>query len=192
MMSDRTLNWAIVFCITLFASVFVLGLTGCGPRDGQPNIEIVQDMMEQPALKAQDFDPHNREKSSQLVPPEGTAAKNREVYLFKGNPDGAANSLKAPEVTADTLKLGEKHFKNFCYVCHGEKGMGDGPVAAKFQGVKPPSLMSDKVRAMKDGGIFHIITDGQGVMGSYINMMPFSKDRWAVVAYVRKLQSENK
>ena len=92
-------------------------------------------------------------------------------------------------MNADMLKLGAKHFKNFCYVCHGEKGMGDGPVADKFQGVKPPSLMSDKVRGMKDGQIFHIITDGQGVMGTYINHMPFSKDRWAVVAYVRKLQS---
>jgi mono/diheme cytochrome c family protein len=192
MMTDRSLNWATFICIGLLVSVFVFGLTGCGPSDGQPNIEVIQDMMEQPALKAQDFDPHNREKSSQLVPPEGTAAKNREVYLYKGNPEAAAANLKAPEVNADMLKLGEKHFKNYCYVCHGEKGMGDGPVASKFQGVKPPSLMSDKVRGMKDGGIYHIITDGQGVMGAYINQMPFSKDRWAVVAYVRKLQSENK
>ncbi len=186
------LNRSSFLCIGLLVSLF--GFTGCGPTsDGQqPNVEIIQDMMEQPALKAQDFDPHNREKSSQLIPPEGTAAKNREVYLYKGNPEGASANLKSPEVNPDMLKLGEKHFKNFCYVCHGEKGMGDGPVAAKFQGVKPPSLMSEKVRGMKDGGIYHIITDGQGVMGAYITQMPFSKDRWAVLAYVRKLQSETK
>ena len=65
-------------------------------------------------------------------------------------------------------------------------------MASKFQGVKPPSLLSEKIRNTKDGGIFHIITEGQGVMGTYINHMPMSKDRWAVVAYVRKLQSENK
>lgn len=190
MMSDRTLSWAFVLCVTIFASVFVFGLTGCGPTsDGKPNVELIQDMMVQPAIKAQDSIPSNGEKSGQLVPPEGTAAKNREVYLYKGNPEGAANNLKMPEMNADMLKLGEKHFKNFCYVCHGEKGMGDGPVADKFQGVKPPSLMSDKVRGMKDGQIFHIISDGQGVMGTYINHMPFSKDRWAVVAYVRKLQN---
>lgn len=191
-MSDRTLSWAFFFCVTLFASVFVFGLTGCGPKDGKPNVELIQDMMEQPSLKPQDFEPGNREKSGQRVPPEGTAASNREVYMYKGNPEGASANLKMPEMNADMLKVGEKHFKNFCYVCHGEKGAGDGPVASKFQGVKPPSLLSDKVRGMKDGGIFHIVTDGQGVMGHYSNHMPFSKDRWAVVAYVRKLQSENK
>ncbi len=192
MMSDRTLSWAFFLCVSLFASVFVFGLTGCGPSDGKPNVEIIQDMMVQPANKAQDFLASNPEKSSQLVPPEGTAAVNREVYLFKGNPEGAASNLKMPEVTAEMVKLGEKHFKNYCLVCHGEKGAGDGPVASKFQGVKPPSLLSDKVRGMKDGGIYHIITDGQGVMGTYINHMPWSKDRWAVVSYVRKLQSDSK
>jgi mono/diheme cytochrome c family protein len=192
MMSDRTLSWAFFLCVSIFASVFVFGLTGCGPSDGKPNVELIQDMMVQPANKAQDFLASNPEKSSQLVPPEGTAAVNREVYLFKGNPEGAANSLKMPEVTADMVKLGEKHFKNYCVVCHGEKGAGDGPVASKFQGVKPPSLLSEKVRGMKDGGIYHIITDGQGVMGMYTTQMPWSKDRWAVVAYVRKLQSDNK
>jgi mono/diheme cytochrome c family protein len=192
MMSDRTLNWAMLVCVSLFASVFVFGLTGCGPKGNEPNVELIQDMMEQPAIKPQGTIPGDREKSGMRLPPEGTAATNREVYLYKGNPEGASVNLKSPEINADMLKLGEKHFKNFCYVCHGEKGAGDGPVADKFQGVKPPSLLSDKVRAMKDGGIFHIITDGQGVMGAYINQMPFSKDRWAVVAYVRKLQSENK
>jgi mono/diheme cytochrome c family protein len=192
MMSDRTLSWAFFLCVSIFASVFVFGLTGCGPSDGKPNVELIQDMMVQPSNKAQDSLASNPEKSSQLVPPEGTAAVNREVYLFKGNPEGAANSLKMPEVTADMVKLGEKHFKNYCVVCHGEKGAGDGPVASKFQGVKPPSLLSEKVRGMKDGGIFHIITDGQGVMGMYTSQMPWSKDRWAVVAYVRKLQSDSK
>ncbi len=192
MMSDRTLSWAFFLCVSLFASVFVFGLTGCGPSDGKPNVELIQDMMVQPANKAQDFLASNPEKSSQLVPPEGTAAVNREVYLYKGNPEGAEANLKMPEVTADMVKLGEKHFKNYCLVCHGEKGAGDGPVASKFQGVKPPSLLSDKVRGMKDGGIYHIITDGQGVMGTYINHMPWSKDRWAVVSYVRKLQSDSK
>jgi mono/diheme cytochrome c family protein len=192
MMSDRTLSWAFFLCVSLFASVFVFGLTGCGATADKPNVELIQDMMVQPANKAQDSLPSNPEKSSQLVPPEGTAATNREVYLFKGNPEGAANSLKMPDMYDGMLKLGEKHYRNYCMVCHGEKGAGDGPVASKFQGVKPPSLLSEKVRGMKDGQIFHIITDGQGVMGTYINHMPFSKDRWAVVAYVRKLQSDNK
>lgn len=193
MISDRSLSWAIIFCITIFASVFVFGLAGCTPtKHDKPNVEVIQDMMEQPAIKAQDSIPGHPDKSGQFVPPDGTAAANREVYLYKGNPEAAATNLKMPEVNAEMLKLGEKHYKNYCYVCHGEKGAGDGPVAPKFQGVKPPSLLSDKIRNMKDGGVYHIITDGQGVMGAYITQMPWSKDRWAVVAYVRQLQSQNK
>ncbi|MCB9073528.1 MAG: cytochrome c [Bdellovibrionaceae bacterium] len=183
------------FFVGLFTVVFMMGLTGCGPKGNEANVEIIQDMMEQPALKAQDFIPQHRDKTSMLVPPDGTAAMNREVYLYKGNVEGAANNLKNPYTgTTDEkiLALGKIHFNNYCFVCHGEKGLGDGPVASKFQGIKPPSLMTDKVRNFKDGQIFHIITDGQGVMGAYINQMPWSKDRWAVVAYVRKLQSETK
>ncbi len=192
MVSDRSFNLAFIFFVSLFAVVFVMGLTGCSASGDKPNVEVIQDMMEQPAVKAQDFNPHNRNQSGMRVPPEGTAAMNREVYLYKGDPEAAANNLTNKEVQDEAFyKLGEKHYKNYCYVCHGEQGKGNGPVADKFQGVKPPSLLSDKVRAMKDGQIYHIITDGQGVMGAYINQMPWSKDRWAVVTYVRKLQKEN-
>ena len=48
--------------------------------------------------------------------------------------------------------------------------------------------MTDKIRNYPDGHIFHIITDGQGLMGRYIHQMPSEKDRWAVVNYVRELQ----
>jgi mono/diheme cytochrome c family protein len=195
MISDRSFSLAILVCITLFATVFIMGLSGCGPKGNEPNIEIIQNMMDQPAVKAQDYyDLKHPDKSGMLVPPEGTAAMNREVYLYKGNPEAAEKNLVNPyaKPSPEIIALGEKNFKNFCFVCHGPGGQGDGPVGLKFQGVKPPSLMSDKVRNFKDGRIFHIITDGQGVMGTYINHMPFSKDRWAVVAYVRKLQRDTK
>lgn len=190
MISGRSLKIKLMLFVGTLA---LLGLTGCSASGNKTNVELIQDMMEQPAVKAQDFNPHHRDQSGMRVPPEGTAAMNREVYLYKGDPEGAAKNLTNPEtLNAEFYKLGEKHFKNYCFVCHGEQGKGDGPVADKFQGIKPPSLLSEKVRNMKDGQIFHIITDSQGVMAAYINQMPWSKDRWAVVAYVRKLQAENK
>jgi mono/diheme cytochrome c family protein len=194
--SDRSMGMAFFFFISLFTAVFLMGLTGCSDPSAhtEPNIEVIQDMMEQPAIKAQDFDPHNREQSGMRLPPAGATAQNREVYLYKGNAAEAAAKLVNPykNPSEEILKLGKKHFSNYCFVCHGPGGQGDGPVASKFQGVKPPSIMSDKIRGVTDGAIFHIITEGQGVMGSYINQMPFAKDRWAVVAYVRQLQKETK
>lgn len=194
--SDRSMGVAFFFFVALFTSVFLVGLTGCGApgNHSEPNVEVIQDMMEQPAIKAQDFEPNDREKSAIRLPPEGATAQNREVYLYKGKAEEAAQKLSNPYAapSEEILKLGKKHFSNYCLVCHGPGGQGDGPVAAKFGGVKIPSLMSDKVRGLRDGAIFHIITEGQGIMGSYANQMPLSKDRWAVVAYVRKLQSETK
>lgn len=191
LVTEKSLHWAFLFCISLFAGVFLLGLTGCSDKT-KPNVEVIQDMMEQPALKAQDFQPENREKSSMLLPPEGTLAQDREAMKYSTDPEGAGKNLKMPAVTPDVLALGEKHYKNYCLLCHGEKGMGDGLVGQKFTGVKPPTLLSEKVRSYGDGRIFHVITYGQGVMGNYMYQMPMSKDRWAVVAYVRKLQQENK
>ena len=151
-------------------------------------------MMEQPALKAQDFNPHHREKSSMLVPPEGTWPKNVKPYLYSGKPVEAEKELKDycnRPWSADFEELGRIKYNNFCMVCHGDSGDGKGPVAEKFSSVKPPSLLTEDVKTHSDGYIFHVITDGKGIMGSYINQLPKEKDRCAVVKYVRSLQKQS-
>ena len=128
-----------------------------------------------------------------LVPPEGTWPKNMEPYLYKGKAALAGQELRnsyANNTSKEFQKLGETHYNNYCLLCHGAGGAGDGQVAAKFVGVKPPSLLTDKIKNFPDGRIFHIITDGQGVMGTYIHQLPKEKDRWAVVNYVRSLQKK--
>ena len=175
-----------IFCLLPF-----LIFAGCSGDTSKPNVEVIQDMMEQPSLKAQDFHPHDREKSSMLTPPQGTQPKNVKPYLYSGNPVLAGEKLRNPfanDKSEAFLKRGKIHFGNFCMVCHGEVGKGDGPVAAKWEGPKIPSLMTDKIRGYQDGRIFHIITEGQGLMNPYIHQLPEPKDRWAVVNYIRNLQ----
>lgn len=180
--------------IRLLIVLLSLFMISCSGGRDKTNIEVIQDMMEQPALKAQDFHPNNREKSSMLVPPEGSWPKNVKPYLYWGkSPQEAEKGLRNPyssENSKEFLALGKRHYDNFCLVCHGATGKGDGPVAEKFQGVKPPSLVSPKVQAFGDGRIFHIITNGRGIMGSYIHQLPKEKDRWAVVNYIRSLESK--
>lgn len=180
----------VLLSLLTFAGIFMVG---CGPKGNKPNIEIIQDMMEQPALKAQDFHPYDREKSSMLVPPAGSWPKNVKPYMYRGKPVEAGESLKNPlagSTDVEVMQLGERNYKNFCLLCHGAGGAGDGQVAPKFIGIKPPSLLTDKIRNYPDGRIFHIITDGQGLMGTYIHQLPDEKGRWAVVNYVRKLQKK--
>lgn len=156
----------------------------------EPNVELIQDMMEQNALKAQDFDPTDRTKASSLIPPEHTVPVGYTPYPYHNDPETAQKVLKNPfagNMSPEILSLGQKKFETYCLVCHGEKGHGDGPVAVKMA-LKPPPLISEKVIAFPDARIFHIITDGQGVMASYAFQLVDEKDRWAIVNYVRSLQ----
>lgn len=172
-------------------TVVTIMVTACGPRNGKPNVELIQDMMEQPALKAQDFLPDHRDTSSMLVPPKGAWPKNRTPYLYWTDPVAAGQKMSNPyanDKSPEFAQLGKIHFNNYCIYCHGEKGDGKGNVAEKWKPIVVPSLLTEKIRNYPDGRIFHIITAGQGLMGSYATQMPFEKDRWAVVNYVRELQ----
>jgi mono/diheme cytochrome c family protein len=181
-------NFAMGFC------VLVLAMTGCTDSKpklhAEPNIELIQDMMESPALKAQDFDTFDRNKGSARVPPEGTVPIGFKPYPYPGNPDLAAKNLVNPlakDFSPEVLKVGQQKYEIYCMVCHGPKGGGDGPVAVKML-VKPPALMTDKIRKLADGGIYHIISEGQGVMSSYASQLMNPRERWMIVNYVRNLQ----
>lgn len=155
-----------------------------------PNVELIQDMMDQPSLKAQDYEPSNPTKGASRLPPEGTVPVGYTPYKYAGNAVEAAAKLKNPlagNTTVEVLELGRRKYEIYCAVCHGYGGAGDGTVAPKMA-LKPPTLLSDKVRSMNDAGIYHIVTDGQGVMSSYMYQMVNENDRWAVVNYVRSLQ----
>lgn len=185
----------------LYSKVMVSGLislgaltmlAGCNGGKNQPNIELVQNMMDQASIKSQGWD-HKDDKVQMRVPPEGTVSRERAPYKYAGDPLGAEANLKNPfEATPENLAMGQKFYNIYCNVCHGDTGMGDGPVAVKMA-VKPPSLMSEKVRGFKDGRIFHIITEGQGVMGSYASQLQDNDGakRWAIVNYVRSLQKKS-
>ncbi|MNT30857.1 hypothetical protein D3C72_1666710 [compost metagenome] len=56
--------------------------------------------------------------------------------------------------------------------------------------LKPPALLTDKVKAWPDGHLYHVITVGQGVMGPYASHIPQSV-RWQVVNYIRFLEKQD-
>ena len=178
--------------ILLMTIGLLAACTGSGPADlhKEPNVELIQDMMESPALKAQDFDTFDREKGSSRVPPEGTVPVGFAKYPYHLQPDLGAKQ-KNPfdgKMTPEVIELGRTKFETYCAVCHGYEGKGDGPVSVKMS-VKPPSLLTDKIAlTYTDGHIFHVITDGQGVMSSYAYQLVNPNDRWAIVNYVRSLQ----
>lgn len=177
--------------MSIAAVLLTVGCTGKNPELSKlPNIELIQDMMDSPALKAQDHENADELKASSRLPPDGTVPVGFTPYKYAGDAAEAAAKLKNPYAgnsKAELLELGRRKFETYCAVCHGYSGGGDGPVAPKMA-LKPPPLVSDKIKDVTDGAIFHIITDGQGVMSSYAYQLVNENDRWAIVNYVRSLQ----
>lgn len=182
--------------MTLAAGVFVTAtLTSCTDHS-KPNVELIQDMMESPAIKPQEFDESSPNHSGMRVPPEGTQPVGFTPYRYATDMAGAAKDPNpfAGNMTEETLKVGLKYYTTNCTICHGQHG--EGAEAAKSSvgekmALKPPSLLSDKIRGWTDGEIYHVITMGQGVMGPYASHIP-QRYRWQVVNYIRHLQKENK
>ena len=85
------------------------------------------------------------------------------------------------------LRHGKERYKISCMPCHGEAGDGKGTVAVL--GIAAvPSLMNFPKPNYPDGKMYETITKGKGLMGGYGYNIPVN-DRWAIIAYVRALQS---
>lgn len=171
------------------AAVFVIG---CDAGKNKTNVELITDMMDQPSMKSQDYD-EVRKAGSNRLPPDGTVARGQEIYMYSGKPTEAESNLENPIAGVpddEWLDRGAEKFRIYCGVCHGDQGKGDGPVSTKMA-LRPPSLLTPKVRAFKDGRIFHIITEGQGVMGPYASQINQTRDRWAIVNFIRHLQKSH-
>jgi len=74
-----------------------------------------------------------------------------------------------------------------CAICHGEKGQGNGPISTsgKIGGIA--NLTLDMYVKMADGTMFHSLTYGKNLMGSYASQLD-RKQRWMIVKYIRTLQ----
>lgn len=171
-----------------------VALNGCTKstttKHAEPNVDLIQDMMESPAIKAQDFDTFDRNKGASRLPPEGTVPVGFKPYPYPNNPELAEKNLKNPfagNFSTEILGRGQKKYETYCAVCHGDKGGGDGPVSVKWP-TPIPALTVEKAVKFQDGRIFHIISAGQGIMSSYAYQLVDEKDRWAIVNYVRNLQ----
>ncbi len=167
-------------------------LSSCNVDKSQPNVELIQDMMESPAIKPQEYEESAPNHSGMRLPPEGTQPQGFTPYRYANDIDGAIKNINplSGEMTEDILKTGMKFYTIHCAICHGVQGEGGASASvAETMALKPPSVTSDKVKGWTDGQIYHVITVGQGVMGPYAAHIP-AKNRWQVVNYIRKLQGK--
>lgn len=171
--------------------VLFFGLVGCNIDKSQPNIELIQDMMDSQSIKPQEYDVHSPNHSGMRIPPEGTQPVGFVPYKYSADLTGAKGNKNPLEgkTSDEILNVGAKYYTIHCAVCHGAniEGGEKNSIGEKMA-LKPPALNSDKIKGWTDGQIYHVITVGQGMMGPYAAHIP-EKYRWQVVNYIRYLQN---
>jgi mono/diheme cytochrome c family protein len=169
----------------LIASLVTLsGLVGC-------NDLLLDPMQQQPKFKAYSANPMYSDGRAMREPVEGTFPRekaNSDPALAGGDVDAGVFIERIPlAVDRALLERGRERFDISCAPCHGTIGDGSSVIAQKMSLRPPPSLLGDSVRAAADGKLEEVVRVGWGTMAGYESQLT-SRDRWAVVAYVRALQ----
>lgn len=160
--------------------LLVGGRIALSGRTEERNDEFLPDMVESVPYDAFAKNPVFPDGKTLREPVPGTVARG-------ARPIRDARALANPfRSTPEVVERGRKVFQSICAACHGPGGRGDG--AATKRGVPPPpSLLGERLRALKDGEIFQIVTFGQGNMAPHAALVE-RDDRWKVVHFLRTLK----
>ncbi len=98
----------------------------------------------------------------------------------------------APEVTDESLVNGAEIYMVNCATCHGETGLGDGPVSTSLD--PAPAPISHTTQMLADDLLFYRVSEGglpfQTAMPPWKGVLSEAQI-WDVIAYVRALGAGN-
>jgi mono/diheme cytochrome c family protein len=135
-------------------------------------------MQKQGKYKTESPAPLFADDTSAQAPPDHTVAQGAET---------PAQAAAPPPVTPALLARGRERHEIFCQPCHGPAGEGDGTIVGRgFP--RPPTYQDPRARQASAAELYGAITNGYGVMFPYAERIP-PADRWAIVAYIRALQT---
>ena len=122
--------------------------------------------------------------------PAGAVARNvgeKQELLDLGVINGKPADRFPFPITLDVLKRGQERYNIYCSPCHDYVGTGNGMAARRGFRRPPASFHTSELREAPPGRFFDVITNGFGEMPPYASSIT-SRDRWAVIAYIRALQ----
>lgn len=182
----RRIQWALVILLP----VVVIGGVSLLRRDVTVrNLELPTQMQYSPAYRSQTSNPVLPRGMTQQIPVAGTVPRGFLPFRYGSDEselERAGRELENPfHPTRENLQRGRRVYENFCSVCHGAGGAGDGPLIPTYP--NPPAYDTESSRSLPDGALFHIITRGRRNMPPHATQLPHA-DRWKVILHIRRLQ----
>ena len=177
--------------VILLPVIVLGGLWLMNRNNAARNLEWPTQMQYSPAYLSQTPNPVLPNGMTEQMPVAGTIPRGYQTFHYGSTPEEAiraGNELRNPiQPTEENLARGQQVFNNYCAVCHGATGGGDGPLIPKYP--NPPGYNTEKSKALADGNMFHVITAGRLGMPAHAALVSFD-DRWKVILYIRKLQGK--
>jgi len=178
--------------VIAFPIIVVGGVSVMSRNTNVRNLEWPTQMQYSPAYRSQTSNPVLPHGMTAQPPVAGTIPRGFQPFHYGPEPaeaERAGRELKNPfQPTRENVARGQYIFANYCQVCHGATGGGDGPIIPKYP--NPPSYQTEKSKALADGNMFHVITMGRNNMPSHAVQLSV-EDRWKVILYIRTLQGIN-
>lgn len=164
-----------------------------GEMRRNPGRIYAPDMTYSRAYDAYTTNPNFSDSLTSRPPVAGTIARGHEMpdHLTEGDTQAYKTFTSNVHFNAAELKEGGRLFNIYCGVCHGTALDGQGPLftSGKFASM-PANLKDAKYLHMPVGQMYAAIKYGKNMMGSYASQLDI-KQRWMVLAYIKKIQSEN-
>ncbi len=198
-----------IFIVVVVTVLSILGYRGSHSKNTP--IEVFPDMDRQAKYKSQAANEFFGDKRADRLPVQGTVLRGNGLdpgNVFSDNPKLKSVEFRTGKdvkgtwvpripdeagVDMSLMRLGKERYDIHCSACHGKYGNGRG-VTSQFglvpRNLTDPSQTATYLKVPTDGEIYHAITNGsasQIMLGLGDKLSP--RERWAIVLYVRTLQS---
>ena len=152
-------NVAQILVVTLFSGSMLLSSCERGKNDTgseyMPDMYVSQAYEPLTQTKANPFNDGGINMRKSAV---GTIARGQLSFYYpyaKEDYELASKNVKMPvelSRTPENLAEGKYKYEINCLPCHGEQGLGDGPVSAKYPKGNIPSYTSQRIKDLSEGG----------------------------------------
>ncbi|MCB9882397.1 MAG: DUF3341 domain-containing protein [Planctomycetes bacterium] len=200
----KGIKWAIISMVLLSWIPFAMILRKRYTPSESPPIHVVPNMDWQQKFKPQSPSTIFDDGRAMRLPVAGAVARGsldhvdangHDAFSSGKNADGSFLQMMPIDATDKLMARGQRQYNIYCIACHGQLGEGDGLVSQRAfalqeaNWIQPSKLSTDPlIHAREDGYIFDAITNGIRTMKGYGAQLS-AEDRWAIVLWVRALQS---